>query len=68
MIQPMYLRLNECPIILYLRELAVPILAGHNHVIMQMPAPITFSRVDQFLIETRQRLIPSVICTPDDVK
>jgi hypothetical protein len=53
--------------IVYLRELTVPIPAGHNHVIIQMPAPITFSRVDQFLIKTRQGLIPIVIFSPNDM-
>ncbi len=64
-IQPMYLRLNECPMIVYLRELAVPIPASHNHIIIQMPAPITFSCVDQFLIKKRQGLIPIVIFSPN---
>jgi hypothetical protein len=63
----MYLRLNECLVIVYLRELAVPILAGHNHVVIQMPAPMTFRRIDQFLIKTRHGLIPVVIFSPDDM-
>jgi hypothetical protein len=53
--------------IVYLRELAVPILAGNHHVIIQMPAPITLSRVDQFLIKARQGLIPIVIFSPNDM-